>query len=288
MDSAFRELERENVLISANAKERIRRLIIRMNYIRQGSLQFSGAQVAAMILNVGREGTHYTNASFTCINLYRFINYVQNEGSDFRVALTTQDMDGVGVEDPEGESEGATTRDIEEEVIVDEAPPIQVLPSMIEDFIFRGEELNGYNLYEMYRDTESVGTSVQEMERYNRSLEKDGTHVGRPYNRRVYFQAQHSKHSLRWTIIRSKQMVPCILGTTSIPTHTVQMSILYIGPAFPHSEDDAKTEQRAMLLLLLFKPWRCPQDLKGLHETWLSALIEFQLHCSINSIRDFS
>jgi hypothetical protein len=64
MDSAFKALESESLLSTTNAKERIRRLIIRMNYIRQGSLQFSGAQVAGMLLDIGREGTHYTASTF--------------------------------------------------------------------------------------------------------------------------------------------------------------------------------------------------------------------------------
>ena len=53
MDTTFKGLERENVLGSANAKEHIRRLIIRMNYIHHATLQFLGAQVAGMLLNIG-------------------------------------------------------------------------------------------------------------------------------------------------------------------------------------------------------------------------------------------
>lgn len=53
MDSAFNALEHKDLLSATNTKERIRRLIIRMNYICQGSLQFSGAQVAAMLLDLG-------------------------------------------------------------------------------------------------------------------------------------------------------------------------------------------------------------------------------------------
>src|SRR6202035_3495457 len=91
MDSAFKALESENLLSSTNAKERIRRLLIRMNYIRQGSLQFSGAQVAGMLLDIGREGTHYTSSTFCRINLYTFINYVEKALGDFRVMLTVHD-----------------------------------------------------------------------------------------------------------------------------------------------------------------------------------------------------
>lgn len=91
MDSAFNALEHKDLLSATNTKERIQRLIIRMNYICQGSLQFSGAQVAAMLLDLGREGTHYTGSTFCRINLYSFINHVQKVVGDFRVLLTAHD-----------------------------------------------------------------------------------------------------------------------------------------------------------------------------------------------------
>lgn len=209
MDSAFKALENENVLSGADAKERIRRLIIRMNYIRQGSLQFSGAQVAAMILNIGREGTHYTNANFIRLNLYKFINHVQGQVSDFRVALTAQDIDEDNAVEATEHNPDAT-REVEEEVLLEDT--VTKVPDVIEDYIFRGEQLHTYNLYEMYRNTESVPTSASEKEKYDLSIDGNHTHRGRPYNPRVSFQAQHSKNSSRWTIIHSKQMVPCILG----------------------------------------------------------------------------
>src|SRR5579859_5135669 len=96
MDSAFKALENEDLLSPTNAKERIQRLLIRMNYIRQGSLQFSGAQVASMLLGIGCKGTHYTDSIFCSIHLHSYINYIQKALGDFRVMLTIHDIDVSG------------------------------------------------------------------------------------------------------------------------------------------------------------------------------------------------
>ena len=190
MDSAFKALENENVLSHTSPEERIRRLIIRMNYIRQGSLQFSGAQVAAMLLNIGKEGTHYTTSSFTRINLYSFINYVERETGDYRVVLTSRDMDEEAFVQQDELGQGRPEDD-EEEVSLDTV--VTQMPTAVEDYVFRGERLQNYSLYEMYRETECLPTSPSEKDKYERSIGERGTRAGRPFNERVSFQSQHSR-----------------------------------------------------------------------------------------------
>jgi len=56
---------------------------------------------------------------------------------------------------------------------------------------------------------------------------------------------------------------------------------MFVGPSIPHSDDITKSEQRALLVLLLFKPWRTFQDLKGESENLSVALKEFQSACGI-------
>jgi hypothetical protein len=75
MDAAWRGLERDGILPNTDDRERLNRLIIRLSYLRQSSLQFSGAQIAAMFLGIGKEGTHYTNWAFSRVSLYALINY---------------------------------------------------------------------------------------------------------------------------------------------------------------------------------------------------------------------
>src|SRR5579859_6031251 len=93
MESAWRGLEQDVILPTTDDRERLRRLIIRLVYLRQCSLQFSGAQVAAMFLGIGNEGTHYTNCRFSKMSLYAFINYYNStSASNSRVILSNSDM----------------------------------------------------------------------------------------------------------------------------------------------------------------------------------------------------
>jgi hypothetical protein len=207
MDSAFKALEREKVLSHASPKERIRRLIIRMNYIRQGSLQFSGAQVAAMLLKIGKDGTHYTESSFMRINLYTFINYVEWEIRDYYVPLTSRDID----DDPFLQREEVEHPNIGDEEEVDLDLVNCLIPVAVEDYVFRGDRLSNYSLYETYRDTKCVSMSHSEKEKYLRSIEERAKHRGQPYNERIVFQTPHSRHLSRWTIVRSRPSVPYIV-----------------------------------------------------------------------------
>ena len=92
MGAAWSGLERDGILPTSNDRERLNRLIVRLAYLRQSSLQFSGAQVAAMFLGIGKEGTHYTNWNFSRIMLYGFINYYESVvDEDSRVILSHTD-----------------------------------------------------------------------------------------------------------------------------------------------------------------------------------------------------
>jgi len=75
---AFRSLESRGVIPSSDIQEQIRRIITRMNYLRQSNMQFSGAQVAAMFLNIGRDGMHYTNLQFSRLNLFQLIQFLRS------------------------------------------------------------------------------------------------------------------------------------------------------------------------------------------------------------------
>ena len=77
LESAFRDLEKEGVLSNSDLMNDLRRLMIRINYTRNSGLNFSAAQVVAMLLNIGKEGTHYTNSKFTTLNLYAFVNHAK-------------------------------------------------------------------------------------------------------------------------------------------------------------------------------------------------------------------
>lgn len=79
MKDSFRTLERAGVIPDNDMVEQTRRLMIRMNYLRQSGRQFSGAQVAAMLLNIGRDGIHYTGSLFARLSMFQFIRYLKSQ-----------------------------------------------------------------------------------------------------------------------------------------------------------------------------------------------------------------
>ena len=105
LESAFRDLEKEKVFTYSDEVNDLRRLMIRINYIRNSGLNFSGAQVAAMLLNIGNEGTHYTNSKFVTLNLYTFVNHAKKANVDFRVQVGGAELDDVGEENETDEEE---------------------------------------------------------------------------------------------------------------------------------------------------------------------------------------
>jgi hypothetical protein len=78
MEATWRGLERDGILPTTDDQERLNRLIIRLSYLCQSSLQFSSAKIAAMFLDIGTEGTHYTNCKFSRVSLYTLINYYES------------------------------------------------------------------------------------------------------------------------------------------------------------------------------------------------------------------
>lgn len=78
MKEAFEGLERGGVIPNPDIVDQARRLMIRMNWLRQSGRQFSGAQVAAILLRIGNDGIHYTNLSFRRLSLHQFIRYLKS------------------------------------------------------------------------------------------------------------------------------------------------------------------------------------------------------------------
>jgi hypothetical protein len=122
MTDSFRTLERSGILPNDDMVEQTRRLMIRMNYLRQSGRQFSGAQVAAMLLNIGRDGIHYTSSLFTRLCVFQFIRY-----------LKSQSFDGIYLRVPaygEDGSDVRSERDTEEDFVMgDKHNDFVTLPS---------------------------------------------------------------------------------------------------------------------------------------------------------------
>ena len=103
--------------------------------------------------------------------------------------------------------------DEDEEASISDGPQSHPLSLGIEDYIFRGDELHDYSIYELACITCAKGTTAGERARYvevtQKSPERDRP---RNWNRRVLFQPEHSKADSRWTSFLRHPKVPCIVG----------------------------------------------------------------------------
>jgi len=107
-------------------------------------------------------------SKFSRINLYTFLNYVQKALGDFRVVLTSDDMEEEGLDGQENR--------VGEEVEMPVPSSVTTsMPSAIEDYVFRGGSLTDYSVYDICRNTECVVTSAEEREKYGQSISERGT-----------------------------------------------------------------------------------------------------------------
>ncbi|KLO06709.1 hypothetical protein SCHPADRAFT_837664, partial [Schizopora paradoxa] len=78
---------------------------------------------------------------------------------------------------------------------------------------------------------------------------------------RGHFDSAHPSQSTQMLRIRSSSIVPVL-----------------IGPSLPRPDrNEEELEEWCKLMLLLFKPWRVPSDLKASDVTWSDAFISFQM-----------
>jgi hypothetical protein len=89
------------------------------------------------------------------------------------------------------------------------------LPLLVEDYIYRGEELEDFSIYELACLTCPKNTSAVERERYIRACESLRDDQTLTWNHRVFFQSTHSKAKSRWISFLREPKVPCITGNSS-------------------------------------------------------------------------
>ena len=227
MEAAWEQLESEGVLRTGNDLEKSHRLMLRMNYIRQSGTQFSGAKIAAMILNIGQKGMHYTDSKFGYVNLEYFVKFIQNGNEDCRIVLRGEHFTNLNCNDqeerdadlndeiPEGEDndylEDGEQSDTDDDVVDIEMGNSNGIPGMVEDYIFRGNELEDMSLYEMVMMTQVVDGNEKQFERYRESL-NGHRRRGRPWNKKIFLLLQHSEATSQWISFRSEPCVPCVYG----------------------------------------------------------------------------
>jgi len=136
--------------------------------------------------------------------------------------------------------------------------------------MFRGSELDEYSFLDFLLDTyDEPKKAVQHTHDTSTTVIEDTWNGdedqvvtasgkrGRPRNRRIPYQIEHSKHELKVRVLRSAG-------------HNKHPSI--IGPHLPRSDDIDHNEFYCAVMLALLKPWRNLNELKNLETTWSEAL----------------
>jgi hypothetical protein len=85
------------------------------------------------------------------------------------------------------------------------------IPGVVEDYIFRGNELEDMSMYEMVMMTQVVDGDENQFQRYRESL-NGHRRRGRPWNKKIFLLPQHSQSASRWISFRSEPCVPCVYG----------------------------------------------------------------------------
>ena len=226
-----------------------------------------------MLLNIGNEGTHYTNSKFVTLNLYTFVNHAKKANVDFRVQVGGAELDDVGEEneteeeeDIEGELDSVSENESEDviEVGADEDGNVKGVPKVVLNYIFRGDDCESMSVYDMALQTSVAQATEGQMSRYKESIssETSSGRQGRPWNRKSKFLPLHPKSSSTWITFHSEEHTSVILDKKCSDDESDQ-----IGPRIPNSERVEKAEGRAFLLLLLYKPWRKITQVKQYDQT---------------------
>lgn len=104
----------------------------------------------------------------------------------------------------------------------DSTSTVKPIPLYVQDYIFRGAELEEYSLYELMGVAYAKGATKTEMDRYANATEASPSEGRSLWNRRVLFQPQHSKVESRWISFMRHPKVPCIVGNRSTDPSDIQ------------------------------------------------------------------
>ncbi|KAJ2912290.1 hypothetical protein MD484_g8126, partial [Candolleomyces efflorescens] len=167
---------------------------------------------------------------------------------------------------------------MDEEVVIDHnsAGEIEPRTSQLRDYIYRGDLLNGTSFWNFVARINKVKRTIngsidneQEFQQWSQDMHvKEGfwrsqdfltvDSVDRPICRLV---PPHDEHRISYLCIVSPEA-----AFVPVP----------VGPSIPRRDRPQLYERYCRLMLILFKPWRHPRELKGAAETWADAFTAFK------------
>lgn len=231
--------------------------------------ELSAPQVSAYLMGIG---DHYTSHSFRTLFLFAFEAFVKDHlprclqstpaTRDERIGDETEDDD----EDPSDSDSTVPNDDNVEQadepsyddVLIAAAPDgkVRAVQNDVTDYLLRShsdDTLPLWNFISMY-------DKIPLAHDRRKITDPDKPARGRPCNPRAQFLPSHPDHDSH--ILRQR-----CADNYYIPVLTC---------AVPNSDIVANKERHAMLMLILFKPWRNVDDLLNGHSSWVDAYTSFQ------------
>ena len=141
--------------------------------------------------------------------------------------------------------------------------------NQVTDYMFRGEDLEDYNVIEFFVNTYEVPLKKEDAQ-VKTHLDNNGgyRHGGRPCHQRVPYLSSHIKSRIKQQVIRGS-------GHNNLPN--------FIGRYFPPRDDPDQYPFYCASMLMLLKSWRnIETDLKEPTQNWEAAFAAFVETAPVN------
>ena len=140
--------------------------------------------------------------------------------------------------------------------------------NQVTDYMFRGEDLEDYNVIEFFVNTYEVPLKKEDAQ-VKTHLDNNGyRHGGRPCHQRVPYLSSHIKSRIKQRVIRGS-------GHNNLPN--------FIGRYFPPRDDPDQYPFYCASMLMLLKSWRnIETDLKEPTQNWEAAFAAFVETAPVN------
>lgn len=251
---------------------RAKRMLQRCAFSLSGNQELSAPQVASYLLD---NGDKYSSHQFRNLYWPSFERYIERESPAGEMPSAHEVHDGPAAHEDEVPTEDHDSPLYDHDTNDDDDVEYQHLDevtigrtasgdlvevsSQLVDYTLRGDGLEDLCLWDFVSTVDKVGAGVDTLHGANSgSLENDLEASVRRRRRSGFFpfQPAHPEYGRR----RAK-LLPLQASVVPVP----------IGPALPRFDREDERERYCRLMILLFRPWRVPSDLRtNSEDSWES------------------
>ena len=254
---AVRKLQQETSSIDMSPPAQAKRLLIKCANSLISKQELSAAQVASYVMGYGDSYKSHTFRNLYWPSFERYIEHSLPLQQNVDIDSSTSDLPLL--------IENEALQD-DEVIIEHNGSSLVPQGSDVMDYIARGAspEFDDLCVWDFVALTEKERIDLNN----NNLLLQPSPSRGRPRNTRALFLSNHPQSTSHQLRLRTEKLTP-------VP----------IGPKIYRRDVDSKYEQYCRLMLILFKPWRSPTDLKSTNITWADTFHEYKTSLSSHHLR---